>query len=90
MGTPPPLCAARTTATSLDMTYTEHRDAESFLSVAREPLERHESANGLMLGICLRLAGDPGAYGDRPYLATVESAAGLRIAAVMTPPPTSS
>lgn len=68
------------------MVYTEHKDAESFLSVARAALERHESANALMLGICLRLAREPDAYGTQPYLATVESAAGLRLAAVMTPP----
>ncbi len=68
------------------MVYTEHKDAESFLSVARAALERHESANGLMLGICLRLAREPNAYGMQPYLATVESAAGLRAAVVMTPP----
>ncbi len=70
----------------MGMVYTEHKDAESFLSVARAALERHESANGLMLGICLRLANKPNALGSPPYLATVESAAGLRVAAVMTPP----
>ena len=41
------------------MVYTEHKDADSFLSVAQAALERHESANGLMLGICLRLARTP-------------------------------
>ena len=70
----------------MNMTYTEHPNAESFLAIARAALERHESANGLMLGICLRLISQPRAYGSQPYLATVESDAGLRVAAVMTPP----
>jgi len=39
-----------------------------------------------MLGICLRLVREPNAYGSQAYLATVESASGLRVAAVMTPP----
>jgi predicted GNAT family acetyltransferase len=68
------------------MIYTEHRDAEGFLSVAHETLESSESVHGLMLGICLRLVGEPKAYGSDPYLATVESAGVLRVAAVMTPP----
>ncbi len=68
------------------MIYTEHKSAESFLSVARTTLEQHECVNGLILGICMRLADDPGAYGSAPYLATVGSAEDLRVAAVMTPP----
>jgi RimJ/RimL family protein N-acetyltransferase len=69
------------------MIYTEHQHAGTFLAVARPALERDEAANGLMLGVCLRLVGEPHAYGSsRPYLATVESASGLRVAAVMTPP----
>jgi len=66
--------------------YTEYRDAESFLGVTRAALERHEAANGLMLGLALRLVHEPDAYGSQPYYATVESAAGLRVAALMTPP----
>ena len=68
------------------MIYTEHQDAKSFLAIARGALESHECVHGLMLGICLRLVRDPQAYHAPPYLATVESAAGLRVAAVMTPP----
>jgi len=68
------------------MIYTEHKNAESFLAIARPALERQECVHGLMLGVCLRLVREPGAYGSQPYLATVESAAGLRVAAVMTPP----
>jgi GNAT superfamily N-acetyltransferase len=70
----------------MSMIYTEHQDAERFLAVAQAALERQESANGLMLGIALRLVHEPEAYGSPPYFATIESAAGLWVAAVMTPP----
>jgi hypothetical protein len=66
--------------------YSEYKQAVSFLAKAQEALERQESVHGLMLGICLRLVREPNYYGSQPYLATVESAAGLRVAAVMTPP----
>jgi predicted GNAT family acetyltransferase len=68
------------------MVYTEHSNAESFLATARASREQNEAANGLMLGICLRLLQDPEAYGSTPYLATVGSAEGPRLVAVMTPP----
>jgi predicted GNAT family acetyltransferase len=68
------------------MVYTEHKSAETFLAVARPTLEIRESVNGLMIGVALRLVGEPTAYGDEPFLATVESAGSLRLAAVMTPP----
>jgi GNAT superfamily N-acetyltransferase len=68
------------------MIYTEHKDAGSFLAVAREALERHEAANGLMLGICERMAKSPDACGEPVYLATVQSGGALRVASVMTPP----
>ncbi|MDQ1249051.1 MAG: uncharacterized protein QG597_3425 [Actinomycetota bacterium] len=67
-------------------TYTEYPDAASFLAAARETLEREECANSLMFGVCLRLVGEPEAYGSRPYLAAIESEGTLRAAAVMTPP----
>jgi predicted GNAT family acetyltransferase len=66
--------------------YSEHKEAESFLAKARPALERQECVHGLMLGVCLRLVREPNAYGSQPYLATVESDAGLLVAAVMTPP----
>lgn len=69
-----------------DLIYTEYPDADSFLAPTRAALERHESVNGLMLGLGLRLAHEPNAYGSQPYFATVGSAAGLQIAALMTPP----
>jgi len=68
------------------MIYTEHRAAEGFLALAQSAIERQECANALMLGIALRLVREPNAYGSQPYLATVESAEGIRVAAVMTPP----
>ena len=70
----------------MDMIYTEHEEATGFLAVAQAALERHESANGLMLGIGLRLVREPDAYGGRAYLATVESSRGLMVAAMMTSP----
>jgi len=70
-----------------DQVYAEYGDAGSFLGRTRAALERQEAANGLMLGIALRLVGEPNAYGGRlPYYATVDAGAGLRVAALMTPP----
>jgi GNAT superfamily N-acetyltransferase len=66
--------------------YAEYQDADSFLATARAALERQESANGLMLGLGIRLVHEPNAYGSQPYFATVQSAADLRVAALMTPP----
>jgi predicted GNAT family acetyltransferase len=68
------------------MNYTEHTQAEIFLSVVQTTLERHESANGLMLGVCRRLVLEPSAYGSQPYLATIGSTGDVSLAAVMTPP----
>jgi uncharacterized protein len=69
------------------MNYVEYDDAEKFLAHVKPVLERNESTNGLMLGVCLRLVQEPEAYGSgRPYLAAVESKDGLSTAAVMTPP----
>jgi GNAT superfamily N-acetyltransferase len=69
-----------------DLIYTEYQDADSFLDRTRAALERHESANGLMLGLGIRLVHEPYAYGSQPYFATVQSAARLQVAALMTPP----
>ena len=70
-----------------EQVYTEYQDADSFLARTRAVLESHEAANGLMLGLALRLVLEPNAYGSRlPYYATVESAASLQVAALMTPP----
>jgi uncharacterized protein len=70
-----------------DLDYTEYQDAGSFLARTREALERQEAANGLMLGLALRLVREPYAFGSRPaYYATVQSGAGVRLAALMTPP----
>ena len=66
--------------------YKEYQDAGSFLTRARKALESQEAANALMLGLALRLVNEPNAYGSQPYYATVESGAGLQVAALMTPP----
>ena len=70
----------------MPVTYTEHCDAVAFLAAARETLEQEEAANGLMLGIALRLVDEPEYYGSRPYLASVEARGLVRAVAVMTPP----
>lgn len=68
------------------MHYTLHGDATSFLAVTQAALQAQEAVNGLMLGLALRLAAG-GSYGDvRPFLATIRSAQGLELAALMTPP----
>jgi len=68
------------------MDYTQHAAARSFLAVTQEALLAQEVVNGLMLGLSLRLAAG-GSYGEvHPFLATVESAVGLELAAFMTPP----
>lgn len=63
-----------------------YRDARDFLAVARQPLEVHEAANGLIIGIAARVAEQPNLYGGTPYFATVTGDGGLVAAAVRTPP----
>jgi uncharacterized protein len=64
-------------------TYT---DPVPFLERAQPFLETQESANGLILGVALRLRERPERSAYPPYLATVDSAAGeLNLVAVMTP-----
>jgi uncharacterized protein len=61
--------------------------ATPFLTKMRPLLEADEAANGLMLGLALRVENDPHAFGDAdPYFATVEDGAGVVAAALMTPP----
>lgn len=60
--------------------------ATPFLAKLRPLLEADEAANGLMLGLALRVEADPHAFGDAdPYFATVEDE-GVIVAALMTPP----
>ncbi len=68
------------------MTCIGYPDADSFLHRMRDPLVRNETANSLMLGICLRLQRYPERIERQPYFATVEDARGLAAAAIMTPP----
>ena len=65
------------------MEFIAHQNAQDFLDVARTSLEEHESANGLMLGVALRLAETLTKGG---YLATVADAGELVLASIMTPP----
>lgn len=61
--------------------------ANSFLTKMHALLEADEARYGLMLGLALRVESDPHAYGSGdPYFATVEDAAGIVVAALMTPP----
>lgn len=69
------------------MQLTTYDAAVAFLRLTQPYLEREEAANNLMLGIVLRLAGNPASYGSDPvYLATVSDEEGLVAAATMTPP----
>ncbi|MEZ4679330.1 MAG: hypothetical protein R2932_34435 [Caldilineaceae bacterium] len=61
--------------------------ATPFLAKMRPLLEVNEAANGLLLGLALRVEGDPHAFGDAdPYFATVEDDTDVIVAALMTPP----
>jgi len=61
--------------------------ATLFLAKMRVLLEADEARNGLMLGLALRVEGEPQAYGrGDPYFATTEDEAGIVAAALMTPP----
>lgn len=61
--------------------------ATLFLAKMRALLAADEARHGLMLGLALRVENDPHAYGiGDPYFATVEDAAGIVVAALMTPP----
>jgi predicted GNAT family acetyltransferase len=63
-----------------------YSDAAGFLARSQDWLERHETANNLMLGLALRLRQFPERIRVTPYYATVEDERGLILAAVMTPP----
>jgi predicted GNAT family acetyltransferase len=63
-----------------------HAGAAGFLAEVREPLERDEAANSLLLGVCQRMALHPERVSAPPFLAAVSDQAGLALAAMMTPP----
>lgn len=65
---------------------TTYTSAADFLIAARAYLEAHEVANGLMLGLAIRLVDEPLAYGSSPYLAVVTEGRNPVLAALMTPP----
>lgn len=60
--------------------------AGEWLAVAEEGLAREEAANGLILGVALRLHAHPERIIAAPYLATVHDGAEMVAAAAMTPP----
>jgi predicted GNAT family acetyltransferase len=60
--------------------------AGEWLVAAQEELAREEAANGLILGVGLRLRAHPERITTPPYLATVHDGAELVAAAAMTPP----
>lgn len=60
--------------------------AIDFLAQTQEILEAEEVANGLMLGVCLRLKEHPERMPEGLFLATVHDGNNLFAAAMMTPP----
>ncbi|MCB0061747.1 MAG: GNAT family N-acetyltransferase [Caldilineaceae bacterium] len=72
---------------NLSLVATTYPTATLFLAKMRPLLEADEAANGLMLGLALRVEGDPHAFGKAdPYFATVDDTDGPIAAALMTPP----
>ena len=53
------------------MRITVHDDASAFLDLARGPLLELEAANGLLLGVALRLVEGSDESRPTPYMATV-------------------
>ena len=68
------------------MICTIHKDPVAFLDVCRPVLEANEALYNLMLGISIRLTGNPTYYGSLPLLATIVDGDRLNLAALMTPP----
>ncbi len=68
------------------MFITTYQHARAFLDRAQLTLQQHIIANSLLLGVSTRLLTMPQPVLPQPYLATVEDANGLLVAACMTPP----
>ena len=68
------------------MQFTQHTEAEDFLTATQSMLEQDEAANNLMLGIATRLHNQPERIKTAPYLATVSDGVDVLTAALMTPP----
>jgi predicted GNAT family acetyltransferase len=68
------------------MKLTRYASPADFLKRARAPLEAHEAANNLIIGIPARALEQPGVYKHGIYLATVDEGDTLLAAAVRTPP----
>ena len=68
------------------MKYTEYENTDNFLARAGESLKRREAANGLMLGLSLRLRDNKLFYGSQPLFATVGESDAIDLIVLMTPP----
>lgn len=68
------------------MRVTTYADAGEFLSVVQTVLEKEETINSLLLGVCLRMRDLPEYIESPPYLAAVQDGGELVAAAMMTPP----
>ncbi|MFH1446648.1 MAG: GNAT family N-acetyltransferase [Chloroflexota bacterium] len=65
----------------------EFSKVQDFLVLTQDTLELNESANHLMLGICLQLRDEPERYAEPPFLAAVlDEQEQVILCAVMTPP----
>lgn len=65
---------------------TTFSDPKQFLEFAEADLEKHETANGVILGIANRIAGDPSLIENEPYFGVVKDDQTLVAAAMITPP----
>ena len=63
-----------------------YKDPADFLDVCCPALEAHEALYNLLLGIAIRLVGNPLFYGSQPLLASVIDGDKPSLAALMTPP----
>ena len=68
------------------MQLTSYQTASDFLLQTQDCLQVNEAANNLILGILFRLRERPDQFEKEPYLVTVTDAAGVALAAMMTPP----
>jgi uncharacterized protein len=65
---------------------TTFADADGFLRAVGPTLEAHEAEHHLVLGVANALRSSPPLTADAAFFATVSDAAGLALAALMTPP----
>lgn len=73
-------------AMAAEFTFRIYPDVGSFLKRTQSLLEEHEAADGLTLGICLRLQGGAANQQDAPLLIVGERDTEIALIAIMTPP----